>query len=366
MTNRILIMAGGTGGHVFPALAVADELRSRNDDIFWMGTAKGIEAKLVPGADYPLNCISVQGLRGNGLLGWLLAPFKIVKAIFEALTIIKKINPDVVLGLGGFASGPGGIAAWLLRKPLIIHEQNAIPGLTNRILSCFAKQVLQGFPQSFSASCGAVWIGNPVRSSIESLASPDQRFADRTGALRLLILGGSLGAKSLNTVVPTAIALIKNQQIDIKHQCGSRHIQDCHQAYKQAGVTAEVTAFIDDMAQAYAWADLVICRAGALTIAELAAAGVATILVPYPYAVDDHQTVNAATLVNVGAAKLIAEKTLTAELLAEQITLLSHDRKQLLVMANAAQSQAKIGAANNIANICQEYNPHISPRRTVI
>mgnify|MGYP000456262009 FL=1 len=353
MTTRILIMAGGTGGHVFPALAVADELRSRGHDVFWMGTEKGIEAKLVPTAGYPITYISVQGLRGNGLLGWLLAPFKLVKAVSEAISAIKQIKPNVVLGLGGFASGPGGVAAKLLAKPLVIHEQNAIPGLTNRVLSLIAQRVLQGFPNSFSASRKAEWVGNPVRTTIESLAEPETRLAGRTSPVRVLVLGGSLGAKSLNTVLPEAFSLIETE-LDIKHQCGVRHLEDCQQNYKKSAVNAEVTAFIDDMAAAYAWADLVICRAGALTIAEVSAAGVASLLVPYPYAVDDHQTHNATALVKAGAARLMQESALTVTSLVSEINGLVSKRNTLLEMAKSARSQANTGTAQQVANICLE------------
>jgi len=353
MTTRILIMAGGTGGHVFPALAVADELRSRECDVFWMGTKKGIEAKLVPTAGYPISYISVQGVRGNGLLGWLLAPFKVIKAVSEALSAIKQIKPDVVLGLGGFASGPGGVAARLMAKPLVIHEQNAIPGLTNRLLSVIAQRVLQGFPNSFSASRQAEWVGNPVRETIEALAEPENRLAERAGPVRVLVLGGSLGAKSLNTVLPEAFALI-DTKLEIKHQCGVRHLEDCQQNYANSNVTAEVTAFIDDMAAAYAWADLVICRAGALTVAEVSAAGVASLLVPYPYAVDDHQTYNATALVNAGAAKLMQESALTVTSLVSEINALVTKRNTLLEMAKSARSQAKTGTAQQVANICLE------------
>tara|TARA_R110001583_G_scaffold173287_1_gene327225 strand:+ start:68801 stop:69886 length:1086 start_codon:yes stop_codon:yes gene_type:complete len=359
MSTRVLIMAGGTGGHVFPALAVADELRSKNCDVYWMGTENGIEEKLVPAAGYPLTFIHVKGLRGNGLMGWLLAPFKLVKAVYEALKAIKQIKPDVVLGMGGFASGPGGLAAWLLRTPVIIHEQNAIPGLTNRLLANFAKQVLEGFTQSFDTSQGAVWVGNPVRASIESIASPDSRFENRTGPIRLLVLGGSLGAKALNKVVPEAMALSNQSNLfEIKHQSGERHLKDCQQNYQGVTIKAEVTAFIDDMTSAYAWADLVICRAGALTIAELAASGVGALLVPYPYAVDDHQTHNAMTLVNSGAAQLISEETLTANLLLEQLSVFIDNREQLLKMANAARSQAKLGTATVVADICLKEVAH--------
>ncbi|MFW5451159.1 MAG: undecaprenyldiphospho-muramoylpentapeptide beta-N-acetylglucosaminyltransferase [Methylophagaceae bacterium] len=355
MMSRILIMAGGTGGHVFPALAVAEVAKQRGVEVFWMGTEKGIEARLVPEAGYPLTHISVQGLRGNGLVGWLLAPFRLIKAIWEAMTAIRSIKPDVVLGLGGFASGPGGVAAWLLRKPVVIHEQNAIPGLTNRLLAHIAKRVLQGFPNSFESTVNAQWVGNPVRDSIAALAAPEQRFAERNEGLNLLILGGSLGARALNTVLPQALATIKEQQRpQIKHQCGQQHINQCQNAYDIAGVEADVMPFIGDMAVAYHWADLVVCRAGALTIAELAAAGLGSILVPYPYAVDDHQAHNASSLVTAGAARLINECELTAELLAQQLNELLSERGQLLTMAVAARSQSKIEAANTIADICAE------------
>ena len=354
MTTQALIMAGGTGGHVFPALAVAAALQKHNVDIAWIGTEKGIEAKLVPNAGHPLHFIHVQGLRGNGLLGWLLAPFKLIKAVFEALQIIRKVQPDVVLGLGGFASGPGGVAAWLLRKPLVIHEQNAIPGLTNRLLSKLAKRVLEGFDNSFVNINTALWVGNPVRASIEALPTPEQRFNDRTGPIRLLVLGGSLGAKSLNDIVPEAIKLIGQQALIIKHQCGERHLEDCKSNYEQSDIKAEITAFIDDMPAAYGWADLVICRAGALTIAELSATGVGSILVPFPYAVDDHQTHNAKALIDVAAAYLMPENTLTAETLAEKIKQCITDRAQLESMAIAARTQAKVGTAEHISSICLE------------
>ncbi|MFW5426608.1 MAG: undecaprenyldiphospho-muramoylpentapeptide beta-N-acetylglucosaminyltransferase [Methylophagaceae bacterium] len=353
MTTQALIMAGGTGGHVFPALAVAASMQKHDVKIAWIGTEKGIEAKLVPKAGHPLHFIHVQGLRGNGLLGWVLAPFKLVKAVFEALRIIQRVQPDVVLGLGGFASGPGGVAAWLLRKPLVIHEQNAIPGLTNRLLSKIAKRVLEGFDNSFVNISTALWVGNPVRASIEALAAPEERFDNRVDPVRLLILGGSLGAKALNTVVPQAIALLE-QDLEIRHQCGDRHLEDCKLNYQQSGIEAEITAFINDMPSAYAWADLVICRAGALTIAELSATGVGSILVPFPYAVDDHQTHNAAALVEVGAAYLMPEKTLTAQELAEKIKHCISDRAQLKNMAIAARTQTKLGTAEHISSICLE------------
>lgn len=352
---RVMIMAGGTGGHVFPALAVADALKQHHVEVSWIGTEKGIEARLVPAAGYPLSFIKVTGLRGNGLLGWLMAPFKVVKATWEALSILRENKPDVVIGLGGFASGPGGVAAWLLRKPLLIHEQNAIPGLTNRLLAKIAQKVLTGFPDSFGSKIKAEWVGNPVRKEIEDLPMPHLRQSEADGALKLLVLGGSLGARSLNTIVPQALQQIdEKQRPQVRHQCGSRHLQDCRDAYQQAAVQAEVTDFIADMAEAYAWADLVICRAGALTVAEVAAAGVASILVPYPYAVDDHQTHNAALLVDAGAAQLIADSALDATELEKLISHFDQNREELLNMANSAKQVAKIGSASQIADLCME------------
>jgi len=353
MTKRILIMAGGTGGHVFPALAVAYELKHQGHEIAWVGTATRIEAKLVPASGYPINYISVQGLRGNGLLGWLLAPFNLIKAVVEAIGIIRSFKPDVVLGLGGFASGPGGVAAKLMGKPLVIHEQNAIPGLTNRTLSLVANRVLEGFPNSFSQKKKSLWVGNPVRKSIEELPEPKQRFSDRSGPINVLVLGGSLGAKSLNTLLPKSFADI-DTELNIKHQCGPKHIDDCKTNYAEANVDAEITAFIDSMADVYAWADIVICRAGALTIAEITSAGLGAILVPYPYAVDDHQTHNADGLVRAGAAMVMQESELTLEVLTQTIKQLVASRVELLGMAEKARGLAKHGTAKQIANICLE------------
>lgn len=352
--SRVMIMAGGTGGHVFPALAVADELRARGVAISWMGTATGIEARLVPAADIELNLISVQGLRGNGLMGWLTAPFKLIKAVSEARQHIKTFQPEVVLGLGGFASGPGGIAAWLSRIPLVIHEQNAIAGLTNRLLAPFAKAVLLGFENSFKTAKGR-WVGNPVRASIEAVESPASRYQQEPEKLRLLVLGGSLGARSLNQTIPAALAKMPAaSRPEVIHQCGEKHLVAAREAYQQAGVDADVTAFIEDMASSYAQADLVICRAGALTVAEVAAAGVASILVPFPYAVDDHQTANAQVLTRADAALLIADASLQAEDLANVISELNDNRPRLRTMAVNARQQAKTGSAGVIADICME------------
>lgn len=352
--SRVLIMAGGTGGHVFPALAVAEELRARGVELSWMGTASGIEARLVPAANIALNIISVQGLRGKGLLGWFTAPFKLVKAVMEARRHIQAFKPEVVLGLGGFASGPGGIAAWLSRIPLVIHEQNAIPGLTNRLLTPFAKKVLLGFNNSIKTN-KALWVGNPVRMSIEQTPPPTERYQQESERLKILVLGGSLGARSLNEIVPAALAKMPvATRPEIIHQCGEKHLVAAKQAYQQAGVDADVKAFIDDMAAAYAQADLVICRAGALTVAEVAATGVASILVPYPYAVDDHQTANAQVLTRADAALLIADAGLQAEDLANVLSELNDNRPRLRAMATRARQLAKPGSAAVIADICME------------
>lgn len=355
-TVKVMIMAGGTGGHVFPALAVADELKQRQVEVSWIGTQRGIESELVPQAGYPLTFIKVAGLRGNGTLGWLMAPFRVIKAVWQAWRLMRVFNPDVVIGLGGFASGPGGVAAWLLKKPLLIHEQNAIPGLTNRLLAKIAKRVLTGFPNSFDDKVEAEWVGNPVRQQIEDLPMPHLRQSADKSRLKLLVLGGSLGARTLNEVVPAALQLMDvNERPEVRHQCGKKHIEACRSAYSQAGVEAEITDFIADMAAAYSWADLVICRAGALTVAEVAAAGVASILVPYPYAVDDHQTHNAALLVDAGAATLIADDQLKADALSVSLRQFDQDREGLLTMANAARQVAKIGSATRIADLCLEY-----------
>jgi len=350
--TTIMIMAGGTGGHVFPALAVAEILTQRGVTVTWMGTAKGIESRLVPEAGYPLTEISVQGLRGNGAIGWMKAPFKLAKAIIEAIAAIKNTNVDLVLGFGGFASGPGGIAAWLLRKPVVIHEQNAISGLTNKLLGVIATRILQGFPNCFKTSMKAQWVGNPVRSSIAKTAEPI-KSAEMPRDIKLLVLGGSLGAKSLNGVLPRSLTLIgSSRSIKVRHQCGEKHLEDCKKNYEEVSVQAEVTAFISDMAEAYSWADLVVCRAGALTIAELSAVGVASILVPYPYAVDDHQTFNASALLDVGAAVIIDESELDEKVLSKKIIELTSSSSNLFNMAIAAKIQAKPEAAVSIADVC--------------
>ncbi len=334
MTNPIMIMAGGTGGHVYPALAVADELKARGVPVVWLGTRKGIEARLVPDAGIDVEWLGVTGLRGKGVLTLLMAPVNLLVACAQALRILLKRKPCAVLGMGGFVSGPGGLMAWVLGKPLLVHEQNAVPGLTNKLLAKLASRVMEAFPKSFAED--SIHVGNPVRRNIAAMASPEQRLKDREGPLRLLVFGGSLGAARLNEVVPQALAKLPvDQQIEIWHQAGPKNLEQTRSNYSALNIEANVEAYIDNMAEAYAWADLVICRAGAMTVSELAAAGVASILVPYPYAVDDHQTVNAHYLSDEGAALLVQQTDLNADSLFKQLSELT--REKTLAMANKAR-----------------------------
>ncbi len=349
----VLIMAGGTGGHVFPALAVAHELRARGVPIVWLGTRAGIEARLVRQAGYQIEWLSITGLRGKNVATLLLAPFRLLLACAQAMRVMWQRNPSVVLGMGGFAAGPGGLMAWLMRRPLLIHEQNAVAGLTNRLLAGLASDVLEAFPNTFKKAAKAV--GNPVRNDINQLSDPQTRIRQHTGALRVLVIGGSLGAVYLNQVVPEAISkLAPAARPEILHQTGLANLETARVNYQNAGVEARVEAFIDDMAEAYGWADLVICRAGAMTVFELASAGVASILVPYPYAVDDHQTLNAKYLVEAGAAIVKQQNELSSEWLSETIARLSQQRDTILNMAMAARNMAKPNAANDVADYCMQ------------
>jgi UDP-N-acetylglucosamine--N-acetylmuramyl-(pentapeptide) pyrophosphoryl-undecaprenol N-acetylglucosamine transferase len=356
MRAPVLIMAGGTGGHVFPALALARLLRQRSIEVVWLGTRKGLEARVVPGEPLPIEWLSVGGLRGKGLLTLAAAPLRLTVAMLQALRIMRRRRPFVVVGLGGFVTGPGGVAAWLTRRPLIIHEQNAIAGFTNRCLAHLAREVLEAFPDSFGSSVRARVIGNPVRREISATRPPAARFAERGGTIRVLVIGGSQGAVRLNTVVPYALQKLAGQiPIDVRHQSGERWLDAARRTYAAVGVRAEVTAFIEDMASAYEWADLVICRAGALTISELAAAGVGAILVPFPAAVDDHQTANARYLVEAGAAVLIEDRELTAERLRAELARVCASRAPLLAMAERARSLARPRAADDLAEACLKY-----------
>ncbi len=350
----ILVMAGGTGGHVFPALALAQMLREKSVEVIWLGTQRGLEARIVPAAGIPIEWLSVGGLRGKGVTTLLAAPFRLVKALIQALRIMWRHRPVVVVGLGGFVTGPGGVAAWLTRRALVIHEQNAIAGFTNRCLSHLASEVLEAFPNSFGRDVKARAIGNPVRGDISAVPPPAERFASRSGVIRLLVIGGSQGAARLNAVVPFALAkLAGSMSFDVRHQAGERWIEAGRQSYAAAGVRADVRPFIEDMAEAYGWADLVICRSGALTVSELAAVGVGAILVPFPAAVDDHQTHNAQYLVGEGAALLIADRSLTAERLADELKrLCTGGRGELLVMAERARRLARPHATQELTAAC--------------
>ncbi len=351
----ILIMAGGTGGHVFPALALARVLRAESRPVVWLGTQRGIEARVVPADRFPIEWLSIGGLRGKGIGTLLAAPFKLAHALWQALGVMRKHKPAVVVGLGGFVTGPGGVAAWLTRTPLLIHEQNAVAGFTNRQLARFAREVLEAFPGSFGATARARTIGNPLRQDILGVPAPTARFAARTGSIKLLVVGGSQGATRLNTAVPAALALLarNGRSLQVTHQAGERWIAGAREAYDKAGVNATVVAFLEDMASAYAEADLVVCRSGALTVSELAAIGVAAILVPFPAAVDDHQTKNAEYLVREDAAVLIPDRELTAERLAAELERLTASRDSLLAMAERARRLAKPNATQDLAAACR-------------
>lgn len=351
--RRALIMAGGTGGHVIPALSLARGLTAEGVEVEWLGSPRGIENRLVPEADIPLHHIAVAGLRGNGLGGWLMTPFNLSRAVWQAWRIIRAYDPQLVVGLGGFASGPGGLAAWLARRPLVIHEQNAVAGLTNRALARLARRVYAAFPQAFPGR-GEV-IGNPVRPEIAALGErPRPAEAMHGRPLRLLVVGGSLGARALNETLPGALAVLpEDRRPEVRHQAGRDKDAATREAYVAQAVVADVTAFIDDMAGAYDWADLVVCRAGALTVAELAAAAKPALFVPFPHAVDDHQTANARALVERGAARLMPEQEMSAASLAEVLaTLLDPDT--LAAMGAHARGCAHLDAVERLVAGCME------------
>jgi UDP-N-acetylglucosamine--N-acetylmuramyl-(pentapeptide) pyrophosphoryl-undecaprenol N-acetylglucosamine transferase len=349
----VLIMAGGTGGHVFPALAVAAELSARGVAVCWLGTRRGLESRVVPAAGYPFETLRVSGLRGKGVMRMLLAPFMLMTALLQALIIQLRLRPRAVLGMGGFAAGPGGVIAWLLRRPLLIHEQNSVAGMTNRWLAPLARTVMEAFPGSLPARRHAIHTGNPVRAEITRIALPAERFAARSGALRVLVIGGSLGARALNEVMPAALRqLAAGQQLQLHHQTGSADLDSVQAAYAALHRQVRVDAFIDDMAAAYSWADVVVCRSGALTVAELAVVGVASILVPFPHATDDHQTGNARFLADAGAAILMPQAVMSAEKLAGLLDDFSQQRNMLLEMACRARELAMPDAARRVAEQC--------------
>lgn len=351
MNRTALIMTGGTGGHIFPALAVADELRQRGWTVVFLGAEGGMETRLVPARGYPLKTLAIRGVRGNGVRRWLLMPLMLVRAVLKSLALQFGVRPDVVVGFGGYTGAPGGLAARLLWKPLVIHEQNSVAGLTNRVLSHIATRTLFAFPGAFAGKVGLV--GNPVRTDIAALPAPESRFAGRCGPLRLLVVGGSLGAQALNDIVPRALALIpaENRPV-VTHQSGATQIDTLRANYQAAGVQAELTPFIDDTASAFAAADIIVCRAGASTVTEIAAVGAAAIFVPFPFAVDDHQTTNARFLVNAGGGWLVQQSDLTPEGLAKM--LLNSERTALVDIAEKAKNMQKINATREVVAACEE------------
>ena len=348
--KTILVMAGGTGGHVFPGLAVADYLHARGWRVVWMGNPEGMEAKLVPARGYEMAWVRFAALRGKGLLRKLLLPLNLLRAFGQALGALSRVKPNVVLGMGGYVTFPGGMMAALTGRPLVVHEQNSVAGLANRVLAGVADRILSGFPGVLRQG---EWAGNPVRAEIAALPLPAQRYAGRNGPLDVLVVGGSLGARALNEAMPRALALLQlAERPRVTHQSGAKQIDDLRAAYAAAGVEAQLLPFIDDMAARYAAADLVVCRAGALTIAELAAAGVASVLVPFPQAVDDHQTGNARFLSEAGAAILLPQRELTPEKLAALLRELT--REKLAAMAEKARALAKPEATRAVAEVCME------------
>lgn len=348
-----MIMAGGTGGHIFPALAVTEYLRGQGWNVVWLGSRVGMEARVIPPKGYTMAWVRFSGVRGKGWLRMLLLPFNLLVAFWQSARAIFLHRPDVVLGMGGYVAFPGGMMASFLNRPLVIHEQNSIAGLTNRVLARLADRILVAFPNAFAPSTAVIWTGNPVRGEITALKGPEIRYAARSGRLQLLVIGGSLGARVLNEIVPQALALLgADARPQVTHQSGALHTEALREYYRQAGVNAELIPFIDDMAARYAAADLIICRAGASTVTELAAVGVASVLVPYPHAVDDHQTHNARYLAERGAAVLIPQREFTPEKLARLLG--EFTREKLLAMAQAARAAGKPEATRAVAEICME------------
>jgi len=383
--QSVLIMAGGTGGHIFPGLAVADSLRQRGVDVRWLGARGGMECERVPSRGIPLDVVDISALRGKGAGRWLRAPWALLRAVGQAAKLLGSHRPACAISFGGYAAGPGGLAAWLRGVPLLVHEQNRVPGLTNRVLARFAKRVLQAFPGTWESALRPVTCGNPVRREVVAIAAPATRLAGRSGPIRLLITGGSQGARALNRLVPEALASLPGPiRIEVRHQCGRGWLEETQAAYRDAGIEVEttcgrplaadraqarshnpavaaakrrveVTEFIEDMAEAYAWADAVVCRAGALTVSEVAAAGLPALFVPFPYAVDDHQTRNAEYLVEREAALLVPEAGLDARRLGDKLAGLLGDRRLQLEMATRSRAASTPDAAARVADLCQEF-----------
>ncbi len=349
-TSTLMVMAGGTGGHVYPAMAVADYLKAQGWNVVWLATEGGMENRLIDGKGYQKAMMTMQGVRGKGLLGWLLLPIKLAKALCQSYQALSLYQPNVVLGMGGFAAFPGGLMARLLGKALVIHEQNSVAGLTNKLMAKIATRVLAAFPNALNK---AKVIGNPVRADIAQLAEPEKRFGMHKGALRILVVGGSLGAQALNDLIPQALALMPvKTRPHVIHQAGVKHIEALQNNYAKHGVDADCRAFIENMADMYAWADFVICRSGAMTVAELSAVGLGSLLVPFPFAVDDHQTTNASYLAENEAAFLVQQKVLTVEKLVNILTTLT--RENCLSMAIKARALGKPTATVDVARVCME------------
>ena len=353
MSRTIMIMAGGTGGHIFPALAVADHLRAQGWSVVWLGVRGGMEERIIPPRGYTMAWVRFSGVRRRGLLAIALLPLNLLVAFWQGARAIFAHRPDIVLGMGGYVSFPGAMMASFFNRPLLIHEQNSVAGLANRVLAKLADRVMTTFPGAFGEATAVIWTGNPVRQEIVAMAPPENRYAARAGQLRVLVMGGSQGAQVLNTVVPDALALIAAESRPrVLHQAGAAHQETVLVRYQERGVAVEVVRFIDDIAARYAETDLIVCRAGATTIAEIAAAGIASVLVPYPHAVDDHQTINARFLAERRAALLIPQGELTAQRLADAISGLTRER--LLAMAQAARAAGKPEATRAVAQVCVE------------
>ena len=345
-----LIMAGGTGGHIFPGLAVAEELRARGWRVHWLGAPGSMESRIVPQHGFPLELIDFSGVRGKGLATLALLPLRLLRAFWQALQVVRRVKPDVVVGLGGYITFPGGMMGVLCGKPLVLHEQNSVAGMANKVLAGVADRVFTAFPGVLKK---AQWVGNPLRAAFTRQAAPSERFVGRTGPLRLLVVGGSLGAQALNDIVPRALALIpaENRPV-VTHQSGATQIDTLRANYQTAGVQAELTPFIDDTASAFAAADIIVCRAGASTVTEIAAVGAAAIFVPFPFAVDDHQTTNARFLVSAGGGWLVQQSDLTPEGLAKM--LLNSERTALVDIAEKAKNMQKINATREVVAACEE------------
>ena len=345
-----LIMAGGTGGHIFPGLAVAEELRNRGWNVHWLGTPGSMESRIVPPKGFALETIDFSGVRGKGVKTLVFLPFKLLRAFWQALSVVRRVKPDVVVGMGGYVTFPGGMMGWLAGKPLVLHEQNSVAGMANKVLAGIADRIFTAFPNVFKKG---LWVGNPLRSAFTQKADPATRFAGRTGQLKLLVVGGSLGARALNEIVPQALALIPaEQRPEVIHQSGATQIDAMRSNYEAAGVQATLTPFIDDTAAAFADADLIVCRAGASTVTEIAAVGAAAVYVPFPAAVDDHQTTNAKFLVDAGGGWLVQQRDLTPRGLADMI--LNMQRPALLEKALKAKAMEKINATREVVTACEE------------